>query len=185
MSVIVARWRDWPGTGLQHVVLEQRPDAIVAEAAVLAATDESTSFAAHFRILCDAAWRTRRVRAHVIGDDRRIDLVSHGDARWRDASGAERPDLDGAFDVDFNITPFTNTLPIRRLKLGPGQSTDLRVVYISLPDFIVTTDPQRYTCLDPGRTWRFESLDTDFSREIRVDSDGLVVTYPGLFRRIQ
>jgi hypothetical protein len=26
-------------------------------------------------------------------------------------------------------------------------------------------------------------VDSDFTREIEVDQDGLVVTYPGLFRR--
>jgi hypothetical protein len=27
-------------------------------------------------------------------------------------------------------------------------------------------------------------LDSDFTREIEVDDNGLVVTYPGLFRRV-
>ena len=58
------------------------------------------------------------------------------------------------------------------------------MVYISLPEFTVTTDPQRYTCLEPGRRYRYESLDSDFVREIEVDAQGLVVTYPGLFRRV-
>ena len=56
--------------------------------------------------------------------------------------------------------------------------------YIQLPELTVTTDRQRYTCLDPNRRYRYESLDSDFTREIEVDGDGLVVTYPGLFRRV-
>jgi hypothetical protein len=48
----------------------------------------------------------------------------------------------------------------------------------------VTTDPQRYTRLETGKRYRYESLDSDFVREIDIDDDGLVVTYPGLFRRI-
>jgi len=48
----------------------------------------------------------------------------------------------------------------------------------------VTIDPQRYTCLEPMRRYRYESLDSDFTREIEVDLDGLVVVYPGLFKRI-
>ena len=46
------------------------------------------------------------------------------------------------------------------------------------------TDPQRYTCLAPLKRYRYESIDSDFTREIEVDSRGLVVTYPGLFRRL-
>jgi hypothetical protein len=115
--------------------------------------------------------------------DRRIELYCDGGGSWSDDSGA-RDEFRGAIDVDISATPFTNTLPIRRLKLGTMQSADINTVYINLPELRVTTDAQRYTCLDPGRLYRYESLGGDFVRDIEVDSDGLVVTYPGLFRRI-
>ena len=41
---------------------------------------------------------------------------------------------------------------------------------------------QRYTNLGGGR-YRFESLDDDFTADLTVDEAGLVVDYPGLFRR--
>ena len=94
------------------------------------------------------------------------------------------PGLDGAIDVDISATPFTNTLPIRRLQLAPGDSAEIRTAYIHLPDLEIVRDPQRYTCLEPLRRYRYESLDSDFVREIEVDADGLVVTYPGLFKRL-
>jgi uncharacterized protein len=80
--------------------------------------------------------------------------------------------------------PRDATAPIRRLDLRAGQSAEIRVVYISLPEFTVTTGPQRDTCLEPGRRYRYESLDSDFVREIAVDADSLAVTCPGLFRRL-
>ena len=46
----------------------------------------------------------------------------------------------------------------------------------------MSADPQRYTRL-AERTYRFESLGGGFVRDIEVDEHGLVVTYPGLFRR--
>jgi len=180
---IVARWQDWSGHGLQHLVLTEGPEEVVAEAAVIV-TEEALRFAARFRIVCDGAWRVRAVEAGVIGDERRIALTSDGAGNWRDGAGAPQPHLDGTIDVDLSITPFTNTLPIRRLGLRAGQSADIRTVYITLPDVTVTTDPQRYVCLEAGRRYRYESLDSDFVREIDVDSHGLVVTYPGLFRRV-
>jgi hypothetical protein len=183
IRTIVARWQDWAGSGIQHVVLREGPQEIIAEAAVIVAED-GNRFAARFRILCDGAWRVRRVAAGVIGDDRRIDLASDGAGHWRDDTGAALSHLDGAIDVDLPVTPFTNTLPIRRLDLRAGQSADIRVAYIILPDFTVTIDPQRYVCLEPRRRYRYESLDSDFVREIEVDEHGLVVAYPGLFRRL-
>jgi len=58
------------------------------------------------------------------------------------------------------------------------------VVYVRIPELTVTTERQRYGCLAPRRRYRFESVDSDFGREIEVDGDGLVVTYPDLFRRV-
>ena len=76
-------------------------------------------------------------------------------------------------------------MPIRRLALSHGKSAEILVVYILLPDLTTTTDRQRYTRLDAeGRRYRYDSLDSDFTRDIDVDEHGLVVLYPGLFRRI-
>jgi hypothetical protein len=183
-SIIAARWRDWSGEGLQHLVLTQGEEAIVAEAVVVGEED-GARFGARFRITCDAAWRTRRIEVDMAGTDRRLDLHGDGAGHWHDGAGKALPAHNGAIDVDLPLTPFTNTLPIRRLNLGAGQSADLRIVYIVLPAFTVTVDPQRYTCLEPLRRYRYESLDSDFVREVEVDSDGLVVTYPDLYRRVQ
>jgi len=178
----VARWQDWSGEGVQHLVLTTRPDRIVAEGVVLG-TAQGRDFAATYRVECDAAWQARLIEARVIGVDGRVDLTGDGAGHWRDGSGASMPVLDGAVDVDLSVTPFTNTLPIRRLDLAEGHAADIRAVYVRLPDLTVTIDPQRYTCLKRGRLYRYESLDTDFVRDIEIDAEGLVVTYPGLFKR--
>jgi hypothetical protein len=183
-STIVARWQDWSGDGLQHLVLRMRSDRIVAEG-VIVATVEGVHFAATYRVECDAAWRTRVTKARLIGvDDRGIDLTSDGAGHWRDGRGVAVQELDGAIDVDVSATPFTNTLPIRRLDLAEGQTADIRAAYVHLPDLTVTIDPQRYTCLKRSQRYRYESLDSDFVREIDTDADGLVVTYPGLFKKV-
>jgi uncharacterized protein len=182
-STVVARWEDSSGDGVQHLVLSQRSDRIVAEGVVLSTADGSP-FAATYHIECDAMWRVKMTQARVIGVNSRVDLTSDGAGHWRDGGGVSMPQFDGAIDVDLSITPFTNTLPIRRLDLAEGQAADIRAVYVRLPDLTVTIDPQRYTCLQRGRRYRYESLDSDFVREIDIDVHGLVVTYPGLFRRI-
>jgi hypothetical protein len=47
----------------------------------------------------------------------------------------------------------------------------------------VEPDGQRYTCPKEGELYRYESLESDFMADLRVDADGLVLDYPGLFRR--
>src|SRR3989442_276922 len=92
--------------------------------------------------------------------------------------------LDGALDVDLTATPFTNTLPIRRLGLAAGRTAEILTVYVRVPELSVEADRQRYTCLEPMRRYRFESVDGDFTRDLEEDAHGLVVVYPGLFRRV-
>jgi hypothetical protein len=120
-----------------------------------------------------------------MGQDPPLELSSDGSGAWLDGRGQPRHDLAGALDVDITATPFTNTLPIRRLGLREGESSTIVAVYVSLPELTVTTNRQRYTCLEPDRRYRYESVDSDFTSELEVDGDGLVVTYPGLFRRVR
>jgi hypothetical protein len=179
--VIVARWEDWAGRGLQHLVLDEGPDGIVASAVCLVA--EEGLFAARYRLRCDGGWRCRELDVEILGEDRTLRLRGDGHGRWADAAGASQPALAGAVDVDLPITPFTNTLPIRRLGLAAGTSVELAVVYVHAPELTVELDHQRYTCLEPLRRYRYEAVDGTFAADIDVDAHGLVLTYPGLFRR--
>jgi hypothetical protein len=86
-------------------------------------------------------------------------------------------------DVDLPITPFTNTLPIRRLGLRAGEHAEIPVVYVHSPALTLEVDRQIYTCLAPLHRYHYAAADGSFSREIEVDARGLVLTYPGLFRR--
>ena len=50
--------------------------------------------------------------------------------------------------MDISETPFTNTLPIRRLGLAPGESADVSVAYFDGSELQPWPEPQRYTCLE-------------------------------------
>jgi hypothetical protein len=181
---VVLRWQSWEAQGLEHLVLREAPDGVTADSAVVG-SDEGQVFAARYRIVCDGGWRARRLEVSLVGEGLSLQLSSDGQGQWTDRAGAPLPDLAGAIDVDLTATPFTNTLPIRRLDLRDGQSETIRVVYVRFPDLAVTTERQRYTCLERSRRYRFESVGSGFTREIEVDAAGLVVTYPDLFRRLR
>lgn len=178
---ITAIWKGWDGGSAEYLTLNERGGTITAESVIIS-EDGGRPFAARYRIECDAGWRVLRVDVSLIGEEQSISLERGNDGTWSD--GSRRIDvLPGAFDVDIFPTPFTNTIPIRRLNLGAGESADIIVAYITLPEMSVTRDPQRYTCIQLLELYRFESLDSDFKCDIEVDKDGLVVSYPGLFRR--
>lgn len=89
--------------------------------------------------------------------------------------------------MDISVTPFTNTIPIRRLALGPRESTDLAVSYVDVFGMRVKRARQRYTCLEHGTEggkFRYEALESGFVADLRVDADRLVFDYPEAFRRV-
>lgn len=135
-----------------------------------------------YELTAESDWTFRRLQLEALAGERTLTVESDGHGIWR-VDGVERTDLADAVDIDLAISPFTNTLPIRRLDLAIDDEADVTVAYVSFPDLEVTLDEQRYTRLDEDR-YLFESLDSDFSREITVDLDGVVVEYPGLFERL-
>jgi len=183
VPTIVARWQDWAGEGLEHLVLRDGNSGWLTESLVIGDAD-GERFAIQYVVECEPEWRTTKVALTLMETGQSIMLSSDGAGNWRDESTEPLPALNGAIDVDITATPFTNTLPIRRLGLESGQSAEIVVAYIEVPALTVTADPQRYSCLEPMRRYRFESQGGDFVREIEVDEHGLVVLYPGLFKRL-
>ena len=180
---IVARWQDWSGKGAEHTVVRCAEESNSADGVVIS-TSDGQNFAVRYQIRCGGSWTMEHACLQIVGEERNVELTSDGCGKWTDASGNPLRALDGAIDIDLSVSPFTNTLPIRRLQLAKGSSAEIRAAYVHFPDLAIVSDPQRYTCLEPLRRYRYESLDSDFVREVEVDKDGLVGTYPGLFKRL-
>ena len=142
---------------------------------------EGRPLKASYLVETDAAWRTLHVRVEVKGGGA-IEILSDGAGHWRRADGATLPELGGCMDPDISMTPFTNTVAIRRLGSKVGEATEIKVAYILVPELSLRPAPQRYTRL-AERLWRFDGLDIDFTANIAVDEEGFVVDYPGLFGR--
>jgi uncharacterized protein len=180
-------WSNLTDTGLEQLHLFGRNDEIFADAVVLGVGQE-IAFRIRYQIRCDSDWRVRRVMVKSLDESEpTIELIADGLGNWMNESGESLSEFAGCLDVDITATPFTNTLPIRRLLLKQGESAEIKVVYLSIPEMQLSAEPQRYTCLeasDDGGRYLFESLDGDFSAIITVDSDKLVEDYPGLFKRV-
>ncbi|MEZ0172009.1 putative glycolipid-binding domain-containing protein [Microvirga sp. TS319] len=177
------RWSAWDGSdaGLEHTDI--RPaDGGLTISGVVTGREDGTTFALHYRLRVDSAWRTKTVHLQTTSG-RTLDLESNGQGSWTE-NGKPRPELQGCIDVDIQATPLTNTLPIRRLEWAAGQSTEICLCYIAVPELSVSARTQRYTALKPGSLYRFESLESGFTADLPVDEDGFVRDYPGLFRRL-
>ncbi|VXB74537.1 putative glycolipid-binding domain-containing protein [Massilia sp. 9I] len=175
------RWRPEEGPGLEHLHLAYREDVIVADAVVIGDRGDG-AFGCSYRICCDLGWRVRSLEVHAAGGASLV-LTSDGNGHWHDGDGRRQPQLDGCIDVDIAATPFTNTLPIRRLGAALAQRSIIAVAYVPLPSLKVERAEQAYTRLAAGR-YLYENADGSFESELEVDADGLVLRYPSLFARL-
>ena len=178
-------WWAWDGPGLGHLRLTVRDSGNVADGLVLGVA-EGRPFRIAYEVRCDPYWRVRHARVGAPGEPPRVELLSDGEGHWATADGKAVKYLEGCEYVDIAETPFTNTLPIRRLGLSPGESAEISVAYLDGTDLQPWPEPQRYACLekgDRGGLYRFLSPDGGFTADLPVDADGLVVDYPGLFKR--
>jgi hypothetical protein len=151
-------WQQWDGFGVE--LLEVADGRAVG-------TLIRDKICAEYEIQWEGSWRITGAKVALRGLESRSISV----------------DLQGATEIDIAACAFTNTLPIRRLKLAIGQAAKIEVAYVHLPELRVERVQQRYTRL-ADRRYKYEGLNTGFTTELDVDEDGLVIDYPGLCRRV-
>jgi len=129
-------------------------------------------------------WHVRQFLLFRDMDDPDLWLGTDGGGRWGEINGAHRPELDGCLDIDLDCTPFTNTIPIRRMLLHVGDTAEISVASIDVDTLAVVADRHRYTRLDTHR-WRLEQQRLDLEVEFDVDHHGVPVDMPERFRRLR
>ena len=177
-------WEQLIDKGLEHLILQQGAQ-IEAEGLIVGMLKDA-AYRIQYRIVCDVKWNTQRVIAKDLLNNKEFTLTRSGD-EWLDEQNHVIESLRGCSDVDIMVTPFTNTLPIKRLNLKQSDSKEIAVVYVSVPDLNLSRFEQRYTCLSKdkaGGVYKYESLNSGFTSELKVDADGLVVDYPGIFKMV-
>ena len=96
-------------------------------------------------------WRALSLRiARRDANGRRTLTLERDGSGWR-VNGEPRPDLDGADDPDLSVTPFCNTLVIRRIPAVDGASLTVDTAYVDGNDLTVSRSRQRYDYKAPRR----------------------------------
>jgi hypothetical protein len=173
---IEARWRSWNGGHHEQLRLGWEAGGWTADGVI-------SGLNIHYAIRVDDSWTVRHFMLFRDAEEPDLWLAHDGAGRWGEVNGAKRFDLEGCTDIDLGCTPFTNTLPMRRLGLAVGESAEIMAAWVDVETLLVVASPQRYTRLDERR-WRFEALSSGFVADLEVDEDGLVLDYPNLFRRV-
>lgn len=140
---------------------------------------------ARYDLACDHSFRTRRagISLRTPAGEQKLE-ISVDNGRWY-ANGREAPSVSGAIDIDLGWSPSTNTLPIRRLHLAPGQSSgEIVAAWVRFPELTLEPLPQEYLRISDSR-YRYSSRGGSFTAELLVDCNGLVIDYNGFWQRVQ
>ena len=168
-------WRGLWWNSLEHFSLENKLTGHVLEGFIVGIM-EKKPFNLHYRITCDSKWQTRQAEITTThGQERKqLSLVVDQKYRWLQ-DDHELARVRGARDIDINMTPSTNMLPIKRLHLGPGKSGEITTAWVQFPKMTITPGQQTYTSLG-HRTYQYKS--SRFKTEIKLDQHGIVENYP-------
>ena len=151
---------------------------------VVIGTSENKMFRVEYTIKTNRYWETEHfeIKSQIAGSSESFSFYSDGKGNWQ-ANGQPLTLYQGCIDIDLPLTPFTNTLPIKRLDLKIAQQQLIKVIYLDLLNQEIKPVTQKYTRLSEHE-YKYENVPNDFEAVIRIDELGLVVDYPSLFERI-
>lgn len=123
-----------------------------------------------YTLTTDERGFTRHVAVHKGGT---TVLTSDGLGRWW-RGGRRDHSLDGCTDVDLEMTPATNTLPIRRARAAGLGELAVQAAWVRWPSLEIAPVTQRYVRLSE-RTWRYDTASGP--HDLDVDAHGVVRRY--------
>jgi hypothetical protein len=171
-----ARWRTWDHEHLETLTLRWENEGWTA-------TGEVGREAITYVLRLSATWQVRQFLLFRDLDEPDLWLGADGSGRWGEVNGAHRHDLAGCTDVDLPATPFTNSIPIRRLGLEVGEHAEVTAAMVDVETLGVLPVRQRYDRLGLRR-FGYTSLTSGYHTEFDIDEYGLVHDYPAEFRRL-
>lgn len=172
-------WSTWAGDGHEHTSIRWENEGFTVSGTL---SDNPQREHIQYVLRLSATWQARQFILFRDLEEPDLWLATDGTGRWGEMNGARRTELDDCYDIDMACTPFTQTLPIRRVPLLDGDSTDLAVIVVDPDTLGARSVRQRYTRLSQHQ-WRLEQDDSN-DVTFTVDEFGLVVDFPELFRRV-
>jgi uncharacterized protein len=176
LAVSNRRWILWQGLitpSMERCIVAPADGGFELSGLILQA-EANAPYVARYTIRVDESWRTRRVEVELENGGRRsFSMTSDGGGAWSAESGSLAA-IEGCLDVDLEWSPSTNTLPIRRLALAPGETRPVAAAWIRFPSLAVVRLDQSYERVGEDR-YRYRA--GRFSADLEVDDDGLVRRY--------
>jgi len=171
-------WSPWTDVGLEYLCMAGGQGGVTATGLVMRMPGLPWGF--RYVVNLERRWLMRRIAFEPL-DRPGWPLHLEEDGTWRTAHSNELRLLSGCLDVDLSVTPLTNTLILRRLDLAVGESAEVCVGYVTAPELRLERREQRYSRTG-AMIYRLEETRGD--SEFEVDDAGLVLDWPGRYRRV-
>jgi hypothetical protein len=175
-------WQWVQSPGLERFEFARAGDEWVFRGTIITLAHDSPA-EARYEIACDGLFRTRRASISLVDANGERSLeINARDSHWFE-NGTENHTVTGAVDIDLGWSPSTNTLPIKRLKLGIGQgSGEVVAAWVRFPELTLQPLPQEYLRLT-DRQYRYSSRGGAFVANLLVDDNDLVLDYERFWQR--
>ncbi|CAL1518298.1 putative glycolipid-binding domain-containing protein [Chitinophaga sp. MM2321] len=181
MEPIIWQALKWPAT--EYFTLQDKDHHKLATGNINGYLREQP-FCIRYEIEITPEWKVSSFLIQLEGPQpAALKLTSDLNGHWFDKEGNHVDAFDDCIDIDISLTPFTNTLPIRRLQFETGERKALDMLYIQLPEFELQKVQQHYTLL-PSGLYLYENTSTGFQAELPMDKHGIMKDYPEIFSRI-
>jgi uncharacterized protein len=177
-------WQWMRSPGLERFEFLRAGDEWIFRGTILTLAG-GTAAEVKYEIVCDRAFRTRRVSVSVrdATGERTLQIATDS-GQWYE-NGRENETVVGAVDIDLGWSASTNTLPIKRLKLEIGQTSgEFMAAWVRFPELTLQPLPQEYVRL-ADRQYRYSSRGGAFVANLLVDDDDLVLDYEGFWERVR
>jgi uncharacterized protein len=181
---MVVFWRRTDAEGLERLELIDSTSGVQAISTVICVEDGGFRLDHAWQLTAD--WRAISLQVERLGAHGRLTVrLDREGAGWR-VNGLLRPDLDGTDEPDLSVTPFCNTLPIRRILRAGDVSLTVSVAYVNGTDLTVTRSRQRYDSRGHGHVHYTDlGVFSGFEADLHVDDRALVLYYQHLFERVE
>jgi uncharacterized protein len=188
VTTTMLTWQAEDGHGFEGARLHHTAGLGFRALGRLIRADPEGEFTASYRAVVreDGSIERVSVTSATAERERHLTINRTEDGYWLldTGSGGTRAEFRGAVDVDLAGCVLFNALPIRRLGLHreAGEHA-IPMVYVSMPDLEVYLVEQRYRTVSAGDAAVVEFSSDGFTSELQVDSEGVVLAYPGIATR--
>lgn len=174
-------WRRLDMPGHDACRLERHGEAWQLDGAAVFRDASGRPARLDYRVHCNKAWHAQwgRVRGWIGGMAVEFALARRADGTWC-FNDEPVPGTAHCIDLDLGFTPATNLLPLRRLKLAPGEGAAAPAAWVDLDDPGLSPLEQHYERRTEADYW-YQAARFDYAAMLVVTQDGFVSHYPELW----